>query len=102
MSSHNNNRSRMPVSHMDRLLAEEKKQEKQREGRAAFLQRQARRDQRARYERERANRGGASWRNERDRQMQQRNTQRPTHFARSNVFRPKETPNCKEYICDVG
>jgi len=98
MSFRNNNRSRRQMSHMDKVLAEEQRQEKQREGKAAFLQRQARRDQRARYERERsaANRQ-SSWQDERNRQVQQRQTQRPAHFRPgSNVFRPKVPPVVKK------
>ena len=94
MSSSNNNRSWRQMSHMDKVLAEEQRQEKQREGKAAFMQRQARRDQRARYER--ANRQ-SSWQDERNRQVQQRQTQRPAHFRPgSNVFRPKVPPVVKK------
>jgi len=66
--------NRQPARQMttvERLLAREAEEERQREGRNAFLQRQARRDQRARYERNRPNKYVA-----------------PTHVSKNNYHRP--------------
>lgn len=80
---------------VERQLAREAEEERQREGRTAFLQRQARRDQRARYERNRPNKYVApthhpsgSWVTERDRQRKAQ--PKPPH-RKPQVVKPNST-----------
>lgn len=97
--------NRQPTRQMttvQRQLAREAEEERQREGRTAFLQRQARRDQRARYERNRPNqycapthvsknnyhRPSGSWVTERDRQ---RKAQPSPPHRKPQVVKPKST-----------